>query len=80
MMVGGRHAQAALPPGYDPVPTVHGVSVKCQRCDVALCVDRKCFLDYHTKTLNWTSLHNQNFACEKFAVKCGGSIMRVCVQ
>ena len=26
------------------------VSVKCQRCDAALCVDRKCFLDYHTKT------------------------------
>jgi hypothetical protein len=26
------------------------VSVKCQRCDVALCTDRKCFLDYHTKT------------------------------
>ena len=25
------------------------VSVKCQRCDVALCVDRKCFLEYHTK-------------------------------
>jgi len=25
------------------------VSVKCHRCDVALCVDRKCFLDYHTR-------------------------------
>ena len=26
------------------------VLAKCQRCVVALCVDRKCFLDYHTKT------------------------------
>ena len=26
------------------------VSVKCQRCDIALCVDRKCFLHYHTET------------------------------
>ena len=25
------------------------VSVKCQRCDVSVCVDRKCFIDYHTK-------------------------------
>jgi hypothetical protein len=25
------------------------VSVICQRCDVALSLDRKCFLDYHTK-------------------------------
>ena len=29
------------------------VSVKCQSCDVALCVDRKCFLDYHTKANLW---------------------------
>ena len=25
------------------------VSVKCQRCDVALCVNRKCFADYNTQ-------------------------------
>ena len=29
------------------------VSVKCQRCDVALCMDRKCLLDYHTKANPW---------------------------
>jgi hypothetical protein len=25
------------------------VSVKCQKCEVGLCVDKTCFLDYHTK-------------------------------
>jgi hypothetical protein len=25
------------------------VSVKCQKCEVGLCVDKICFLDYHTK-------------------------------
>jgi hypothetical protein len=25
------------------------VKTKCKRCDVALCVDRMCFMDYHTK-------------------------------
>ena len=29
------------------------VSVKCLRCDVAPCVDRKCFLDYHTRANPW---------------------------
>lgn len=31
------------------------VSVKCQRCDVALCVDRKCSVDCHTETNPWNS-------------------------
>jgi len=26
------------------------VILRCVKCDVALCVDRKCFEDYHTKT------------------------------
>jgi hypothetical protein len=38
-------------------------------------------LAHQDKSLNWTSLRDQNFACEKFAVKCGGSMTRarVCV-
>jgi hypothetical protein len=26
------------------------VSAKCQKCEVGLCVDKNCFLEYHTKT------------------------------
>ena len=29
------------------------VSVKCRRCDVAMCVDRKCFLYYHIMAYLW---------------------------
>jgi len=29
------------------------VSLKCRRCNVAMCVDRKCFLDYHTWENLW---------------------------
>ena len=29
------------------------ISVKCHRCDMALCVGRKWFLDYHTKASLW---------------------------
>jgi len=48
-------------PGRDPkqwrcrVCSARGVTLtvlfKCVKCDVALCVDRSCFEDYHTKKL-----------------------------
>jgi hypothetical protein len=28
---------------------MRSVNFKCVKCDVALCVDRNCFADYHTK-------------------------------
>jgi hypothetical protein len=42
-------------PGRNPtkrrcrVCSARGVMFKCVKCDVALCVDRSCFADYHTK-------------------------------
>ena len=43
-----NHTQRLCPVCYARGMT-QSVKFKCVKCDVALCVDRNCFADYHTK-------------------------------